>query len=121
MSYAPSRFLSFEEFLNQYSDRPRYELADGELIDMEPTGLHEAVAGKLATKISVESEQQKLPWLIPRTCLVRPFADEATARRPDVIVLNETVLSNEPLWSLEPVITLGHSIKLVVKAVSTKR
>ena len=33
MSYAPSIFLSFEEFLNQYSDRPRYELADGELIE----------------------------------------------------------------------------------------
>jgi len=27
---------------------------------MEPTGLHEAVAGKLATKISVESERQQM-------------------------------------------------------------
>jgi len=31
----------FEEFLTQYGDNPRYELADGELIDMEPTGPHE--------------------------------------------------------------------------------
>jgi Uma2 family endonuclease len=119
MAYTPSRFLTFEEFLNQYGDNPRYELADGELIDMEPTGHHEAVGGKLATKISVEIERQNLPWLIPRTCIVSPFANEATARRPDVVILDETVLSNEPLWSREPVITLGRSIKLVVEVVST--
>ena len=86
---------------------------------MEPTGPHEAVAGKLATKISVEIDRQNLPWLIPRTCIVSPFADGATARRPDVIILDETVLSNEPLWSRAPVITLGRSIKLVVEVVST--
>ena len=119
MTYTPSKFLTFEEFLNQYADNPRYDLADGELIDMEPTGPHEAVAGKLATKISVEIDRQNLPWLIPRTCIVSPFADGATARRPDVIILDETVLSNEPLWSREPVITLGRSIKLVVEVVST--
>ena len=119
MAYTSSRFLTFEEFLNQYGDNPRYELADGELIDMEPTGHHEAVGGKLATKISVEIERLSLPWLIPRTFIVSPFANEATARRPDVVILDETVLSNEPLWSREPVITLGRSIKLVVEVVST--
>ncbi|MFB2917489.1 MULTISPECIES: Uma2 family endonuclease [Aerosakkonema] len=63
MTYTSSRFLTFDEFLNRYGDNPRYELADGELIDMEPTGEHEAVGGKLATKISVEIERQNLPWL----------------------------------------------------------
>jgi Uma2 family endonuclease len=119
MTYTPSRFLTFDEFLNQYGDNPRYELADGELIDMESTGHHEAVGGKLATKISVEIERQNLPWLIPRTCIVSPFANEATVRCPDVVILDETVLSNEPLWSREPVITLGRSIKLVLEVVST--
>jgi len=119
MTYTSSRFLTIEEFLNQYGDNPRYELADGELIDMEPTGHHEAVGGKLATKISVEIERQNLPWLIPRTCIVSPLANVATARRPDVVILDETVLSNEPLWSREPVITLGRSLKLVVEVVST--
>jgi Uma2 family endonuclease len=36
-----------------------------------------------------------------------------------VVVLDETVLSHEPLWEREPVITLGRSIKLVVEVVST--
>ncbi len=50
-----SLVLSFEEFLARYKDNPRYELADGELTDLEPTGPHENVAGKIASKFSSES------------------------------------------------------------------
>jgi Uma2 family endonuclease len=119
MTYAPSKLLGFENFLAQYGDNPRYELADGELIDMEPTGHHETVGGKLATQIGIAITNAKLPWFIPRTCLIRPFADVITARRPDIVVLDETVLVNEPVWEREPVITLGRSVKLVVEVVST--
>ncbi len=119
MVYTLSQLLNFEEFLIQYANNPRYELADGELIDMEPTGPHETVAGKLASKLSIELERQNLPWFIPRTCIIRPFTDAATARRPDVVVLDEMALINEPLWSREPVITLGSSIKLIIEVVST--
>jgi Uma2 family endonuclease len=119
MAYTAQKLLTFETFLEQYRDNPRYELADGELVDMEPTGPHETVGGKLATQIGIAITAEKLPWFIPRTCLIRPFADAATARRPDIIVLDETVLSSEPLWEREPVITLGRSIKLVVEVVST--
>lgn len=103
----------------EYGDNTRYELADGELIDTELTGRHETVSGKLATKIGIAITNAQLPWFIPRTCLIRPFADAMTARRPDIIVLDETVLSSEPLWEQEPVITLGRSVKLVVEVVST--
>ncbi len=119
MTHISSKTLTFEDFLSQYRDNPRYELADGELIDMEPTGPHETVSGKLATQIGIYLVAQKLPWFIPRTCLIYPFADTATARRPDVVVLDETVLHREPLWEREPVITLGRSIKLVVEVVSS--
>jgi hypothetical protein len=34
MTYTLSPLLSFEEFLAQYGNNPRYELADGELIDI---------------------------------------------------------------------------------------
>ncbi|MFB2896679.1 Uma2 family endonuclease [Aerosakkonemataceae cyanobacterium BLCC-F50] len=119
MTYTTQKPLTFETFLAQYGNNPRYELADGELVDMEPTGLHETVSGKLATQIGIAITAEKLPWFIPRTCLIRPFADVATARRPDIVVLDETVLANEPLWQREPVITLGRSIKIVVEVVST--
>ncbi|WP_414578798.1 Uma2 family endonuclease [Anabaena sp. CCY 9402-a] len=119
MTHAPSKLLTFEDFLAQYRDNPRYELSDGELVDMEPTGPHETVSGKLATKIGIAITNAQLPWFIPRTCLIRPFADGMTARRPDIIVLDETVLPSEPLWEQEPIITLGRSVKLVVEVVSS--
>jgi len=97
---------TFEDFLAQYGDNPRYELADGELIDMEPTGSHETVGGKLTSQICIAINNEKFPWFIPRTCLLRPFFDVVTARRPDIVVLDETILANEPLWEREPVITL---------------
>ena len=119
MTYTSTQLLSFEEFLAQYGQGSRYELADGELIDMEPTGPHETVSGKLVSKINLELERQASTWFIPRTCILRPFADVATARRPDIVVLDETALVNEPLWEREPIITLGTSIKLIVEVVST--
>ena len=86
---------------------------------MEPTGPHENVAGKIASKLSIEIDRQGHPWVLPRICLIRPFADIATARRPDVVVLDEPALVNEPLWEREPVIVLNPSVKLVVEVVST--
>ena len=119
MAYTLSKLISVEDFIAQYADNPRYELADGELIDMEPTGPHEAVGGKLAAKIGIAIARANLPWFIPRTCLIRPAGEAATARRPDVVVLDETALANEPLWEREPVITSGRSIKLAAEVVST--
>lgn len=57
----------------------QYELIDGELRDMEQTGLHEAVAGNVAGRIYVEIFQSRLNWLVPKTCLIKPLTAEATA------------------------------------------
>jgi Uma2 family endonuclease len=119
MTYTLAKTFTIDRFIAEYGDDYRYELADGEPIDMEPTGLHETVSGKLATQIGIAIINARYPWFIPRTCLIQPFADLATARRPDIIVLDETLLSNEPLWQRQPVITIGRSIKLVVEVVST--
>jgi len=119
MAYTAQKILTFETFLDRYCDNFRYELADGELVDRSPTGPHETVSGKLATQIGIAIAAEKLPWFIPRTCLIRPFSDAATARRPDIVVLDETAIVGEPLWEREPVITLGRSIKLVAEVVST--
>ncbi len=54
MTYSPTKTLTFDEFVAEYGDDPRYELIDGELRDMEPTGPHEAVAGKIAGYIWAE-------------------------------------------------------------------
>jgi Uma2 family endonuclease len=119
MVYTSSQLLSFEEFLAHYGEDSRYELADGELVEMEPTGPHEMVAGKIATRLGAEIDRLGLPWFVPKSCILRPMTEVATARRPDVAVIDERALQDEPLWEYEPVITQGRSIPLVVEVVST--
>ncbi len=119
MTYSLIKTFTFDEFIARYGDNSRYELIDGELRDMEPTGPHEAVAGKVAGKIWGEIFRSNLTWFIPQNCLIKPPAAEATALRPDVIVLDENELKNEPLWQREPIITNSNTIKLVVEVIST--
>lgn len=76
-----------DEFIAQYSDRDSYKLIDGELIDLEPTGLHEQVIGFIARKLNVEIDRLNLPYIIPHCCLIRISND--TAFRPDVTVLDK--------------------------------
>jgi Uma2 family endonuclease len=83
MTYTPAKLLTFEEFLAQYGDNSRYELIDGELRDMEPTGLHEVVSGSVAGRVYAEILRSKLNWLIPKNCLIQPPAATATALRPE--------------------------------------
>ena len=108
MSYTSPKLLTFQAFIEQYGDNPRYELIDGELRDMEPTGPHEAVAGSLAGRVYADILRLNLNWLIPKNCLIKPPAAEATALRPDVIVLDKQELSREPLWQQEPIICNGN-------------
>ena len=119
MTYTPIKALTVEDFLSQYGDDPRYELIDGELRDLEPTGPHEAVSGKIAGHwfSSLSSAQKK--WVIPKNCLIRPPAAQLTALRPDVIVLDEEKLVSQPLWKREPIIASGEAIIATAEVVST--
>jgi Uma2 family endonuclease len=110
--------ITVDKFITRYGDNNRYELIDGELIDMEPTGSHEQVAAFIGRKLNVEIDRQNLKYFIPFRCLIKLLGTE-TAFRPDLIVVNQTQLANEPLWKQEPVITLGTSIELVVEIVSS--
>ena len=56
--------LTVEEFIKQYGDDNRYELIDGKLIDMEPTGPHEQVSGFLNLKLNLEISRSQQPYFI---------------------------------------------------------
>lgn len=118
MTQAAPKLLKFDEFIARYGDNERYELIDGELIDMEATGAHEEVAAFALRKINVEIDRLNVRWFTPARCLIKPLGT-STAFRPNVVVLDKTALAKEPLWAEEPVITLGASVKLVVEVVST--
>jgi Uma2 family endonuclease len=110
--------ITFDEFISCYGDSDRYELIDGELIDMEPTGPHEEVAAFLIRKFNVEIDRLSVRWFTPTRCLIKPLG-QSTAFRPDVVILDKVAIANEPLWQREPIITLGTSVKLVAEVVST--
>jgi Uma2 family endonuclease len=118
MTQAIPKLLTFDEFIARYGDDERYELIDGELIDMEPTGPHEEVAAFVLRKVNVEIDRLSVRWFTPARCLIKPLGT-SIAFRPDVVVLDKAEITNEPLWQDEPVITLGTSIKLVIEVVST--
>ncbi len=111
--------LSFDEFLAQYGGDNRYELIDGEVFDLEPTGQHEEVAAFVTTKICVQIERAGLPWFVLQRGLLRPSNAGMTAFRPDVGVVNRDELIKEPFWSEQSVMTLGSSIKCVAEVVSS--
>ncbi|MBD2255871.1 Uma2 family endonuclease [Nostoc parmelioides] len=113
-----SKLLAVDEFITQYGDSDRHELIDGELVEMEPTGPHEQVLAFVGRKLNVEIDRQELSYFIPHRCLIKLLSTN-TAFRPDVIILDQRQLTNEPLWQQEPVITSGKSIKLIAEVVST--
>jgi Uma2 family endonuclease len=113
-----STSLSFDAFLAQYGDDHRYELIDGELFDLEPTGPHEQVTAAIARWLNYDIVQQGADDFIPHRCLIQPLTNQ-TGFRPDVIVLDRAALAQEPLWTSQPVVTLGSTIKFVAEVVSS--
>jgi len=113
------RPLSFDEFLARYGGDNRYELIDGEVFDLEPTGLHEEVAAFVTAKLCVQIDELGLPWFVLQRGLLRPANTGITAFRPDVAVVDRDELIQEPLWADQSILTLGSSIKFVTEVVSS--
>ncbi|WP_375479172.1 Uma2 family endonuclease [uncultured Nostoc sp.] len=121
MTQALRKLVTFDEFVAQYPDNPqrRYELHDGVIVEMvQPTGDHQEVTGFLVRKLSVEFDRLNLLYLIPKTVFVKPIENES-AYSPDVLILNQPNLINEPLWKKASTVSQAASIPLVVEVVST--
>ncbi|MEM6255442.1 MAG: Uma2 family endonuclease [Cyanobacteria bacterium P01_D01_bin.156] len=118
MIQALPKLISFQEFLDWKPETGRYELHDGVIVEMQPTGPHEQVVGVLNRKLNVLLDQMDLPYFIPNTAMIQPLGFES-GYKPDLMLIDPAELSKEPLWERESVITLGSSVKLVVEVVST--
>lgn len=113
------KLLTFEDFLQWYPDGTgRYELHNGVIIEMNPTGDHEEVTAFLNRKLNVEIDRLGVRYFIPRTYLVKP-ENADSGYQPDLIVLDKIALEAEPLWKKSSTILYGKSVKLVVEVVST--
>jgi Uma2 family endonuclease len=111
--------IGFDEFLDRYGGDNRYELIDGEVFDLEPTGLHEEVVALITTKICVQIDLTGLPWFVLQRGILRPENIGMTAFRPDVAVIDQSQLTKEMYWSEQSILTLGSSIKFVAEVVSS--
>ncbi|MFB2835634.1 Uma2 family endonuclease [Floridanema evergladense] len=120
MIQAIPQLMTLEEFLDWYPDGyGRYELWNGVVLEMQPTGTHEQVGGTLAGELFVEIRRLQLPYLIPRQAIVKPVDTDKSGYNPDVIVLDLPALENEPLWKKRSTITKGESVRVVIEVVST--
>ena len=118
MIQALPRLMTFQAFLDWKSEIARYELFDGVIVEMQPTGSHERVVGLLNRKLNALLEQGNLDYLIPNTAMIKSLGAE-TSYKPDLVLIKPSGLSQEPLWEQASVITLANSLKLVIEVVST--
>jgi Uma2 family endonuclease len=115
-----SEIITLDEFLDWYPDGyGHFELHNGVIIEMQPTGPHEQVTAELNTELSIESRRLKLPYLIARQCIIKPIDSETSGFNPDVIVLDKNALETEPLWKKRSTLTKGETLRLVIEVVST--
>lgn len=113
--------VSFNEFIAWYPEHSstRYELHRGVIVEMpKPKGKHSRVAGDLAYQLGAAIRQAKLPYFIPKECVVKAD-DGESGYEPDVIVLDEAAVDTEPNWEKSSVIEQGASVKLIIEVVST--
>ncbi len=119
MVQAISRPITFDEYLAQYPENgKRYELIDGEVIEVRPVGDREEIIGLVTRQLDREIDRLNLPWFLPKSCCVKPES-ELNGYVPDVIVLDRQQLGSERLWKTASTIRQGQSARLVIEVVST--
>ncbi len=118
MVQAIPRYTSFDEFIAEYPEDGQYELINGRICEVKPTGPHEQVGGYLNRRLLVEIDRLQLPYFIPKSCTVKPYS-EFSGYLPDVAVVDQSKLLDERRWKRESTLIQGISMPLVVEIVST--
>ncbi len=119
MTQALRKLITFEEFALLKPEDGRYELHDGVIVKMpQPLGEHEEITGFIIRKLSAEIDRLNLPYVLPKTALVKP-AESESGYSPDVLIVNRPNLVNEPLWKKASTVIYAASIPLVIEVVST--
>jgi Uma2 family endonuclease len=118
MVQAVLKYTSFDEFIAEYPEDGQYELINGRVCEVKPTGPHEQVGGYLNRRLLVEIDRLQLPYFIPKSCTVKPYS-EFSGYLPDVAVIDQGKILDEPRWKRESTLIQGISIPLVVEIVST--
>ncbi|MDZ7959781.1 MAG: Uma2 family endonuclease [Aulosira sp. DedQUE10] len=121
MTQSLQKLFTFDEFLEFLETQPenvRYELYDGDIIQMPlPSGDHEEIIAFLVKVLMVECYRLKLNYGIPKTVLVKP-ENKKSGYFPDVPLLNLPNLVNETCWKKESIVSRSDSMPLVIEVIS---
>jgi len=115
------QLVTVAELIDWYPENSEhyYELHNEENFEMpKPTGQHYKMADLTALKVGIEIERLNLPYFIPKECVIKPMCEES-GYEPDMIVLKEQAIGNEPRWEKSSIITMGSSVPLIVEVTST--
>jgi len=112
------KLITFDEFIEWLPENRHYELHEGIIIEMQPTGKHEDITGFLTQELTLEYMRMNLPYRIPPKALVK-LKDKETGYNLDLLLINRQNLINEPLWEKKSTLIYGESIPLVIEVVSS--
>ena len=112
------KLITFDEFIEWLPENRHYELHEGIIIEMQPTGQHEDITSFLTQELTLEYMRMNLPYRIPPKALVK-LKDKETGYNPDLLLINRQNLINEPLWEKKSTLMNGESIPLVIEVVSS--
>jgi Uma2 family endonuclease len=123
MTQALQKVFTFDEFLDFLETQPeniRYELYDGDIVEMsQPLGMHEQIVMFLARMLLLKTVELKLLYDISsKNVLVKP-KNQQSGYYPDILLLNLANLEKELLWKKQSTVSQGTSIPLVIEVVST--
>jgi len=113
--------VTFDQFIVWYPENSEhhYELHNGVIIEMpKATGKHSKLTGFLILKVGTEIDHLNLPYFIPKESIIKSIRSDS-GYEPDMIVLDEQTIGDDPRWERESIITKGTSVRLIVEVVST--
>ena len=109
--------LTFKEFLIQCPDEGRFELVNGEIVEMVNTRQHKDIAFFIMKKIDQEIDRLNLNFIVTTQVVIKTINKKGIeqGRIPDVSVIDRT------LWRSAPAdyAALTEPIQLAVEVVST--
>ena len=111
--------ITFDEFIEWKPDDRFYELRNGVIVEMQPKGKNEEVAGLILEELIFQVRALNVPYFIPKQVLVKSSTESNTAYLPDVLLVDRSELKFEPYWEKSATLTRGKSSPLVVEVVST--
>ena len=109
--------LTFDQFLDRCPEKGKYELVNGEIVEMRPTRQHEDVADFTADSFKDEIKRRNLNYVVKTSAVIQTSTKNGReqGRHPDISVIERDV------WRAErnAYSALDRPIQLAVEVTST--